>query len=99
MTTCRCGAEEPDNLPTFWNGEPCQAVRVVVIVGAPPRPTWWCAALEGQQRKAVRVTYNGQVFYLDDETGTGWHKVTSGRGDPWIGHKSLPDGSREVEVA
>ena len=96
MNLCRCGELEAEIPPTFWNGEPCEARRVVVIVGKSLRPTWWCAPFEGQRRAAVRVTYNGGTFYLDDETGSGWHKVTSGRGSPWVGHSSLPDDSREV---
>lgn len=98
VVLCRCGKEEPAGLPTFWNGERCEAERVVVIVGKALRPTWWCAPLEGQKRRAVRVRYNGQTFYLDDENGSGWHKVTSGRGSPWVGHSSLPDDSVETEA-
>lgn len=76
---------------TYWNGEPCEARKVVVIVGASPRSTWWCAGLEGQERKAVEVSYAGQPpFYLDNEDGSGWFKVTKGRGSPAVGHASLP---------
>ncbi len=77
---------------TYWNGEPCHAYIVKVVVGKSLRPTWWCAGLEGQQREAVRVEYGEQVFYLDNETPgwSGWDKVTKGHGSPSIGHKSLP---------
>lgn len=78
---------------TYWNGEETPAWRVVVRVGHAPRPTWWCAELEGTERDAVRVEYGGEVFYLDDEDGSGWRKVTTGRGSPAYGFRSLPDDS------
>jgi hypothetical protein len=81
------------NEPTFWNGEPCTARRVVVRVGHSPRSTWWCAELEGQERAAVEVTYGTSVFLLDDEDGSGWRKVTVGRGSPGWGHSGLPEDS------
>ena len=48
---------------TYWNGEPCAARKVRVIVG--------------------------ETFYLDDEDGAGWDKVTVGRGSPRWPHSSL----------
>lgn len=77
-------------IPTFWNGEPCRAKVVTVVVGKAPRETWWCAKLEGQQRQAVEVEYAGQKFYLDNEDGSGWWKVTQGHGSPFVGHSSIP---------
>lgn len=76
--------------PTYWNGEPAPARRVTVVVGPSQRPTWWCAELAGTTRAAVEVTYGGDVFYLDDEDGSGWHKVTEGHGSPRVSHSSLP---------
>lgn len=84
-------------LQTYWNGEPCTALRVTVIVGQSPIDTWWCADLHGQRRAAVKVTYGGRTFFLDDEDGTGWYKVTVGRGSPNVGHRGLPDGSTVVD--
>jgi hypothetical protein len=75
---------------TYWNGEPAKCRRVVVVVGEAPVSTWWCARLRGTRRRAVEVRYAGHVFYLDDEDGTGWAKVTIGRGGPHWGHSSLP---------
>lgn len=57
--------------------------------------------MEGTERKAVEVNYYDQTFYLDDENGSAWLKVTRGGGGPEWGHKSLPDDSevlREIEV-
>lgn len=78
------------NDQTFWNGEPCTARKVEVTVGKSPRSTWWCADLEGKKRQAVEVEYNGSKFYLDNEDGSGWHKVTVGRGSPAFYHASIP---------
>jgi hypothetical protein len=85
---------------TYWNGEPAQCRRVLVKVGTVERPTWWCAGLEGTERKAVEVNYGGQRFCLDNENGSAWLKVTLGGGGPEWGHSSLPDDStviRELE--
>jgi hypothetical protein len=76
--------------PTYWNGEPCHARRVRVIVGDAPRPTWWCAHLIGEQREAVEVHYHGAIFSLDNADGQGWEKVTGGRGSPGVAHRALP---------
>jgi hypothetical protein len=83
----------------FWNGEPCEARRVVVRVGAPPAPTWWCGLLEGRERRAVEVRYGGRRFFLDDEDGSGWWKVTAGKGSPLAYSRSLPDGSEILREA
>ncbi len=83
---------------TYWNGEESPCRRVVVRVGPSPRDTWWCARLVGQEHPAVEVTYGGDVFYLSDEGGAGWHKVTTGHGGPQAGHSSLPDDSVVLRV-
>lgn len=75
---------------TYWNGKPCVARHVRVIVGPCLKETFWHNGLEGTERNAVEVSYAGQTFYLDNEDGSGWQKVTTGRGSPIWGHKSLP---------
>lgn len=75
---------------TFWNGEHCDAEIVLIKVGPAAKPTFWHAGLEGTERFAVEVRYGGQTFYLDNEDGDGWYKVTKGRGSPRCGHKSIP---------
>lgn len=76
-------------MKTYWNGEKTPARRVIVEVGPAPSG-WWCASLTGTKREAVEVSCEGSVFYLDNEDGSGWDKVTIGRGSPRLGHKSLP---------
>jgi hypothetical protein len=75
---------------TFWNGTEAKCARVRVVVGAAP-PGWWCHGLENTVRQAVRVVVDGgRPFYLDDEDGLGWLKVTTHVGSPRIAHRSLP---------
>jgi hypothetical protein len=82
---------------TYWNGEPSNCRRVVVRVGTVEKPTWWCAGMEGTERKAVEVNYYNQKFYLDNENESAWLKVTRGGGGPEWGHRSLPDDSEVIE--
>jgi hypothetical protein len=86
----RCCDVYADERQTYWNGEPTPARIVTAIVGKSPVKTWWCADLAGTERQAVEVDYHGQKFYLDNEDGSGWNKVTHGRGSPQWGHSSLP---------
>jgi hypothetical protein len=74
---------------TYWNGEPAEARIVRVIVGKAELPTYWYAELEGTEREVVEVKYGDQTFYLDNEDGSGWFKVTLGRGSPRCYHASL----------
>ena len=78
---------------TFWNGEPAECRKVIIRVGTVPVSTWWCNGVEGTQRKAVEVRYYDETFFLDNEDGSGWRKVTFGRGSPSWGHSSLPNDS------
>lgn len=77
-------------MPTYWNGDACEAKCVRVVVGLAPAPTWWCAGMRGTERNAVRVKQGDDIFYLDNEDGSGWAKVTLGYGSPQWGHRSLP---------
>lgn len=82
---------------TRWNGEPCQARRITAIVAdTDVFPEYWARPLAGTRRDIVEVTYGEQTFYLDDENGAGWAKVTSG-GSPRYGHRNIkiePDSIR-----
>lgn len=72
---------------------PCACARVLVTIGAPPDhdvPLAWWKGLEGTERRAVMVVLAGQPpFFLDDENGEGWSKVTVARGMPWHGHRAI----------
>lgn len=53
---------------TYWNGEPCAAERVMVVVDDDQRfPEYWARRFVGTQRRAVKITYSGNTFYIDDE--------------------------------
>lgn len=89
-------APSSDGEQTYWNGETTPARRVRVTIADHSYPAYWARELVGQERDAVEVTYNGEVFYLDDEAhehgttdGAGWRKVTTGHGSPRYGHREL----------
>ncbi|MFI1535511.1 hypothetical protein [Streptomyces anandii] len=74
---------------TRWNGEPCQALRITAIVADNSAfPLYWARHLVGTRRKIVQVEYGGETFYLDDEDGSGWNKVTHGGSPHWT-HSSI----------
>ena len=73
-----------------WNYETCQAQAGTAIVGKCERPTYWHNGLEGQRRRVVRLVYNGDVFFIDDEDGSGSRKVFERGGGPDSSHKSIP---------
>jgi hypothetical protein len=88
---------------TFWNGVPCEARRVRVRVGDSGRfRAPWFAPHVGELRDAVEILHPSRAhrarlltgvhpgaFYIDDEDGSGWAKVTDGRGSPHAGHRGL----------
>lgn len=74
---------------TYWNGEPAKVRKVFVKVGPAAKSTYWYAGLEGTIRKAIEVEQAGCRFLLDDEDGSGWQKVTVGKGGPSFPHSSL----------
>jgi hypothetical protein len=74
---------------TFWNGEPAEAKRVTLEVADSSFPLYWAREFVGQRRDAVEVTYADTTFWLDDEGGHGWDKVTVGMGSPGYGHRNL----------
>jgi hypothetical protein len=75
---------------TYWNGERAQAARVRLrVADAPAFPGYWAREHVGTIRRAVRVVYGGRRFYLDDEDGSGWRKVTTGHGSPGWPSRSL----------
>lgn len=92
------------DMPTYWNGEPCEARRVMVRIpeDASFPNAWWKDweghDLTGEVVRAVEVTYGGETFFLADEVGSAWSKVTLGRGSPRFGHRSLPDDCEVVRA-
>jgi hypothetical protein len=74
---------------TRWNGEHAPAFRgTAVVADSGFFPQYWAREFVGQRRAVVMVRYGGSVFYLDDEDGSGWDKVTNG-GGPRSPHRSL----------
>ena len=73
----------------FWNGQPAEVRRLLVIVGDDGRPASWAKGLIGQEHAVVEVKYGDRTFYLPDTNGAGWHKVTTGYGSPSWGHGEI----------
>lgn len=85
------------NPATKWNYEPATAVRVRVrVADAPQFAQYWARPHIGTIRQAVRVTYGGCTFYLDNEDGSGWHKVTNG-GGPGLPYRDLEIESEVID--
>jgi hypothetical protein len=84
----------------YWNGELAKYRVVNIMVGDEPQDLklsieshnkrfLWFEPFIGTIRQVVEVHYGSQKFYLDNEDGTGYLKVTSGMGSPAYGHKSI----------
>lgn len=86
-------------MKTYWNGEECQAVRAIATVeDAPEFLAYWAQDFVGDRRKIVWVRYGDQEFFLDNEDGQGWKKVTEGKGSPNVGHKELKVSNLEIQT-
>lgn len=83
----------------YWNGLPTSVRRVIGTV--PPHdpeihaPLAWWKHLSGESLEAVEVVldgvnHGGGVCHLDNRDGSGWHKVTDGRGSPRWAHREVP---------
>lgn len=92
---------ETPELETYWNGKPTPCARVKIVVGDTGRfRHYWARTqgLVGTIRDAVRVgdpDGPGEPFYIDNEHGGGWAKVTIGKGAPSFAHQTL-DVEREL---
>lgn len=74
----------------WWNGDPAEGRRVRVIVADCETQTdYWARQYVNTARDAVEVTYQGRTFYLDDQDGEGYAKVTQGKGAPYWPHRGL----------
>lgn len=72
-----------------WNGEPCDAIPGTVVIGPSPKPTWWSAPHEGKRWACLKVTSEGQTFYLADHDGSATRKVFWEGGGWRSGHYSI----------
>lgn len=82
-------------MDTYWNGQLTPAVIGTAVV-EPTRqfPDFWGKHLVGQRIPVVRVVldgvnFGGGVIYLDNRDGSGWLKVTVGRGGPASRHREV----------
>lgn len=87
--------QDPHRLPDFagkphWNYELCEAWLGSIIVGEAQRPTFWHVPFTGQRRKCVKIKQGDEVFYIDDEDGSGYQKVFERGGGPDTHSAHLP---------
>ncbi len=76
----------------YWNGEYTAVITCVLYeVTRSSNPNHWQNMFVGNIRQAVKINYSGQTWYIDNEHGDGYYKVTKGQGSPWCGHKSVDD--------
>lgn len=69
------------DVDTYWNGDPTYCEQVWIMRG-------------GEKTAAVLVMYGDDEFFLLDDHGQGWAKVTNGFGSPYYGHQNVwPDGN------
>lgn len=77
-------------LDGFWNGEPCKfyAIRYLIqeVLNSPYH---WQNKYIGTYRQIIRVEYGEQFFYIDNEHGSGYYKLTEGEGSPQYPHNSI----------
>lgn len=85
-----------------WNGIPCEAQHVTIIVADNGEfPQYWARDLVGQERDAIRVRIGPQYgqdeygrtniedeFFLDNQEGQAYTKLMNG-GGPSYGHRTL----------
>ena len=80
---------------TYWNGLPTLAIRgTAVVADAPEFSEYWAKHIIGQRIPVIRVVlegvnFGGGVTYLDNREGTGWFKVTKGKGMPQYSHADV----------
>ncbi len=90
---------------TYWNGVECDVEEVkVILADAPEFPQYWARDLVGQERNVLKVILTKvpinaegdieeldepEIFYIDNEDGSGMKKVTEGMGMWQYGHRDI----------
>lgn len=72
-----------------WDGADVKATEMIVVVGDSGHPNYWAKGFIGMRRRAVKCVRDKQIWYLDDEDGQGYVKVTLGQGSMGYGHRTL----------
>lgn len=74
----------------YWNGE---STAVFSAIEYQPLQVeninHWQNRYVGKTRQAIKITYEGETWLIDNEHGDGYYKVTKGMGSPGCGHKSI----------
>lgn len=76
-----------------WNGEPCKANSVTVFISKVENtPLHWQNDFVGQRIEAIKIRTLGKIwseFYIENQTGQGYAKITQGEGMWYFGHSSI----------
>lgn len=77
-------------LKGFWNGEHAATFTACIVkpIKNDKAPMHWYNVFAGEERQGIEITYGGEKWIIDNETGDGYYKVTTGMGSPSCGHKS-----------
>lgn len=80
-------------LKGFWNGEHTATFTACIVKPHfnSEKPMYWHNVFAGEERQGIEITYAGQTWVIDNETGDGYYKVAIGMGSPQCGHKSYSD--------
>lgn len=86
-----------------WNGEPCKAESVTVLLKRVKNmPYCWQNEFDGQRIEAIKITINDTyrtTFFIANEDGQGYKKITEYQGMWYGGHKSVfYENEMELEV-
>lgn len=78
-----------NKLKGFWNGEPCIFYPIEYTVKESNVISHWFNRFVGQKRQGLKVEYDGGNFFIDNQHGDGYYKLTKGKGSVKCGHKSI----------
>jgi len=89
------------DVKTYWNGEKAECKKCSLIVADSTKqfPQHWAKHLIGKRVDAVEVIYGGHKWYLYNDDGTGWIKVTLGKGSPMYGHAEVSPENDSVKYS
>jgi Fe-S cluster assembly scaffold protein SufB len=78
-------------LTGYWNGQPTAQFEGVTyeVTHIERTPLHWQNSLVGTRRQGLRIEYEGHTWYIDNENGEGFYKLTEGKGMWTSGHKSV----------
>jgi hypothetical protein len=84
----------------FWNEEPITyKVYSYTVTKVENKPHHWQNMVIGMKRQALLVDYHCARFYLDNQHGDAYLKLTVGRGTPMYSHLSVENPAELEELS